>query len=219
MATPPKTLPADFFSGGAAPKPPETLPADFFSSAPRPSYPTDAGNQALSGTGIAVSPPPSAQLPAGMSEPKAPTNAPAAFGMSTRNPRSGRQYSEKDVAARVPIIDAPTEGVQEIGRGAATMSDPSMERKAHGLHQVLGGVAQVATPIVAPAMVATAVPSAIGLGVGMATQKGVQAATSAMGVPEGYSELAGDAAGLWQSRTEGSKYGSCHRSSPRCREP
>lgn len=182
---------ADWFAQNA-PKP--NTGGDWFAqNAPKAPSATDDANQALSGTGISVSGPNGPQLP---SELRDPTDQPTGFGMSTRNPRTGQQITEKSAAARVPIIDAPTSGVQDIGRGVATMSDPSMERKAHGLHQVLGGVAQVATPLAVVAGAAAPIPSLVGLGVGMGAQKATQGIAQAVGVPEGYSELAGDVAGV-----------------------
>lgn len=162
-------------------------------SAPKTPSATDDANQALSGTGITVSPPRGPKPPLELREPD---DSPTGFGMSTRNPRTGAQITEKSAAARVPIIDAPTTGVQDIAKGVATMSDPSLERKAHGLHQVLGGAMGVATPLAAPAIAANPIPAMVGIGAGMLAQTGVQKGAQAVGVPEGYSELAGDAAGI-----------------------
>ncbi len=158
---------------------------------------TDEANAAMAKSGISVSPP-NLPLPGNPTLPpelRAPTDQPTGFGMSTRNPRTGQQVTERSAAARVPIIDAPTSGVQDIGQGMATMSDPSWERKAHGAHQILGGLAQVATPVAAVAGAANLAPAIIGMGTGLGVQKGVQTGLEAAGVPEGYSELVGDVTG------------------------
>lgn len=182
---------ADWFSQNA-PKP--TTGGDWFSqNAPKVPSATDDANDALKGTGITVKGPQGPKPPLELREPD---DSPTGFGMSTRNPRTGQQITEKSAAARVPIIDAPTSGAQDIYNGAATMTDPSMERKAHGLHQVIGGVAQMATPLAAPAALAAPIPAAVGLGTGMLAQKGVTAGAEMVGVPQGYSELAGDVAGV-----------------------
>lgn len=142
---------------------------------------------------------PSAPVPAALREP---TNAAARYGMSSFNPRTGRQYTERDVAARVPIIDGPIEGPGQVADGMAAMTDPSMERKAHGVSQVIRGTANIAAPLLpvaaASAPIRVGAAMVTGTAAGLATDKGLEAA----GVPEGYRELAGDVtAGLAGGRT------------------
>lgn len=161
--------------------------------------PTDEANKALSTTGIKVSEP--FRLPnrgggpLALREPSDDLPASGAPGW-IQDGTSGktRPFTEKDEAAQSPLsnfLDSPYKGAQEIGEGAATMSDPSMERKAHGAHQVLSGAAGIAAPFVAPTLVSH--PVAVGLGI--TAQKGVQAGAKGAGLPGGYSELLGDAAG------------------------
>lgn len=165
-----------------APKP--VTPAvtrDWFSQNSPGSTTSDA-NQALSGTGLSVSSPQAPHVPGLDADKPAP---PRELRPGVTIPDSWKGVEDRRKGA-----------YSDIGAGVAAMSDPSMERKAHGLHQALGGATTLAAPAAIPAMAAAPVAAAVGIGLGMGTQKAVNAAGEWAGVPEGYRELAGDAAGV-----------------------
>jgi hypothetical protein len=136
---------------------------------------------------------PAAPIAAGLGTP---TDAPGSFGLGARNPRTGQPYSEKTVAARVPLLDAPTEGIKQMVGGVEAMADPSMNRKAHGASQIVRGAMGVAAPLLPVALAAAPVATGLTLAGGMLAGSGTENALKAVGVPEGYAELGGDVAGL-----------------------
>lgn len=95
-----------------------------------------------------------------------------------------------------PVDEALTEGSRMMYEGGkATWNEPTWERKAKGVSQVLRGAGTALSPALAPAALANPVATAGRLGLGMLAQQGVEGGAKAVGVPEGYSELAGDVAG------------------------
>lgn len=129
----------------------------------------DPANQALRNTGLQVRKPRGPDLPEGL------------------KPDNPNAYAPSGLKWALPAG-------KEIETGVATMSDPSMERKAQGLHQVASGAAQ----LVAPAILAGAgapIATAARIGAGMLAQKGVVEGGKALDVPEGYRNIAGDVVG------------------------
>lgn len=164
--------------------PPATLPLDFqgwdkpdqLKTTPAPSGQTsfikpdlDPANQALRNTGLQVRKPRGPDLPEGL------------------KPDNPNAYAPSGLKWALPAG-------KEIETGVATMSDPSMERKAQGLHQVASGAAQLAAPAVL-AGVGAPVVAATRIGAGLLAQKGVVEGGKALDVPEGYRNIAGDIVG------------------------
>ncbi len=137
--------------------------------------PTSQANEALSGTGLSVSAP-------------KPPATPAALKPDT---------PMQQVANQIPTYHDPTQGYKEMGEGASAMwNEPTMERKAHGLHQTLAGAAEVAKPLAIAGLASNPVTGGVALASGMGAQKVVDKVAEETGVPEGYREVLGDAAGL-----------------------
>jgi len=90
----------------------------------------------------------------------------------------------------------PFAGAQHIGRGIAALAEPGMKDKARGVHELVGGVSRIAAPLAPLAIAASPVTAPVALGTGLAAQTGVTEGLKAAGVPEEYSDLAGDAAGI-----------------------
>ncbi len=136
--------------------------------------PTEQANAALP-SGLSVTPPKGPQLPEEM------------------RPDNPNAYMPSGLRWALPPG-------KEIAQGVAQMSDPNMERKAQGLHQVVSGAAQLEAPTIL-AGAGAPVRTAIQLGKMAAAQQGVTRGGEAAGVPEGYRNLAGDAAaGLFLPR-------------------
>lgn len=147
-------------------------------SKPPTMTPTREANKALGNTGLTVSRPQQAIIPEGLQS----------------NP--DRSY-ENIVTPAVGLARKVMGGAfNDVGEGVAAMSDPSLDRKAHGLHQAASGAARMAIPAMIPGAIATPISTGLAIGAGLGVQQGVTAGAQKLGVPPGYSELAGDVAGL-----------------------
>src|ERR1035441_6409739 len=71
-----------------------------------------------------------------------------------------------------------------------------MRQKAGGLHQVIGGAFEAATPAMVAGGVTTPVKTAATVGAAMMAQKGTEVGLKYLGLPTEYAEVAGDLVGL-----------------------
>lgn len=107
-------------------------------------------------------------------------------------------------------------GAPSVRAGIRTIAEqPSLERKLHGAHQITSGMAGLASPGLAPAVVANPIPALARLGAGILGQQGVTSGLNAVGVPQGYSEAAGDLVGLGMSGVDPKTVGEIGGSIPR----
>ncbi len=107
-------------------------------------------------------------------------------------------------------------GAPSVRAGIRTIAqEPSLERKLHGVHQIGAGVAGLASPGLAPAMVANPILTLARLAQGVVGQQAVTGGLNALGVPQGYSEVAGDMTGLGMSGVDPKTVGEVGGSIPR----
>ncbi|HTX34230.1 MAG TPA: hypothetical protein VME43_04385, partial [Bryobacteraceae bacterium] len=89
-------------------------------------------------------------------------------------------------------------GMEQLGHGLFGIGHAeSGEQVAGATSDVIRGGLQTLTPFFAPGMLAHPLASAVGMGLFGAAQQTVEKTTGALGLPNGYSRLAGDIAGLW----------------------
>lgn len=157
---------------------------------------------------------PSAQSVPGMEKlggvPPAAGMPPVYAGHPGNLTESGESQTVNDAvnAPTIPFVGGPmalaqralgfsAQGAKTAVGGVEQMAQPGMRNKATGAHKVLAGAGQAVAPFVLPAAAATApVATAAGLAGGYLASKGAQAGLQAAGVPEEYSQLGGDIAGI-----------------------
>lgn len=86
--------------------------------------------------------------------------------------------------------------VADIGAGVEGLQNPNPERKAHATHQIVSGATRLTAPLAAPAIMAAPGAALLAGATGYGAQQGVDTLASLADVPQGYRELAGDAAAL-----------------------
>lgn len=92
--------------------------------------------------------------------------------------------------------DFEAKGAQKVAEGVAQAGQPGLRAKAGGVSKVLRGAGQMAAPMMIPAAVTAPLATTAGLATGSIAGAGTEAGLKAVGVPEEYSELAGDVAGV-----------------------
>jgi hypothetical protein len=197
------TLPANFSDWDD--DHPAKLPADFSGwdePKPRASVP---GMERLGGAAPAAGtpPPPPGPLesPQQLKSRRVAANAPSFI-----NPRTGKQYFGDDRGTGpLRVLDAPTEGAQEIGEGVSQMAEPGLREKAGGLHKAIGGAFKAATPLMVGAGAVAPLSTAATLAASMGAQAGTEKGLTAAGVAPEYAGLAGDVAGFAAGGLAGSK--------------
>jgi hypothetical protein len=147
-------------------------------------------NRALSGTGLSVPETKKPPLPAELSNAPRQSDAPDFI--------KGMYEAKFGISAPSTIGTAFREPAEQMGRGVAQIANArSGNDVAGGVSGVLrGGLATVSGPeSIVPMIAANPVGALTRLGAGLLAQKGVESGAEAIGVPEGYAELAGDVAG------------------------
>jgi hypothetical protein len=117
-----------------------------------------------------------------------------------RNPRTGRSYPVQDPGKErgpLSVLDNPITGVQHVAEGVSQMAEPGLREKAGGLHKVIGGTLEAATPLMVGAGAVAPLATAATLATGTAAQMGTEAALKKIGIPEEYAQFAGDLVGLF----------------------
>lgn len=98
-------------------------------------------------------------------------------------------------------------GLVDVAAGAGKVLAPGalkgnkfnrydLERRAEGAHQAIGGAFEAATPFMGASAVAAPVKTAATIAVGVVSQTAVAKGLKALGMPEAWADLAGDAAGV-----------------------
>lgn len=87
-------------------------------------------------------------------------------------------------------------GGSDIASGIESMTQPGVDPKLEGVHQIATGAGKMALPLVAPYAIANPLSFATALGTGLVGQKIGSTAAEAFGAPPGASDLIGDASGL-----------------------
>jgi len=88
-------------------------------------------------------------------------------------------------------------GAEQTGQGLHQMTHPeNLDDFLSGTSNALRGVGTLASPFVAPTVLAHPIRTALGVAAGTAGQQGTQAVMKALGAPEGASNLTGDAVGI-----------------------
>jgi hypothetical protein len=142
--------------------------------------------------------------------PPGPAAAPLPFGLMTaeqqaaaeppfRNPRTGIA-SPRLPPGREPlpfsVLEAPITGGKRMVAGAEHMAEPGLREKAGGLHEVIGGAFEAATPVMIATGLGAPLRTAAGVGTFMGVQTGTERLLKLLGVPLQYSALAGDLVGI-----------------------
>lgn len=125
--------------------------------------------------------------------------APPPTAPTFQNPRTGRiSVRQPPGQERGPLsmLDMPITGGKEIGAGVQQVQQPGWDAKAGGVSKVLRGAFEAATPFMLPSMAATPLATAGALAAGAVSQQAVEAGLTKLGLPPGWSALAGDLAGL-----------------------
>ena len=134
---------------------------------------------------------PKAPLPAGLETPEQ---------WRARQPlqrsRTGQLYQQTPVGS-FPVLDAPQTGITRMAGGVARMAEPGMREKAGGASDVIRGGLEAATPVMAATGLAAPLETAAAVGLGSVLQSGTEGGLKKLGVPEEYSDLAGDLVGLF----------------------
>lgn len=143
-----------------------------------------------------VPPPP---LPYGLQTGQQQADGAIASGSTFQNPRTGRIYPRLAPGTEggpLGMLDSPITGSQQIGQGVEQMAEPGMRQKAGGLHKVIGGAFEAATPLMAATGAGAPVRTALTLGAAMVSQAAVEAGLKRLGLPKEYAAVAGDLAGI-----------------------
>ena len=116
------------------------------------------------------------------------------------DPKTGERYHRVPIGAGQDpfskLIDAPfTGGATAVG-GAEEMAEPGLSAKASGLHKVIGGALEAASPLMVGAGIAAPVATAATVAASTATQSLTEAGLEKMGLGPEYSAVIGDLAGL-----------------------
>lgn len=117
-----------------------------------------------------------------------------------QNPRTGRIYPRQAPGREggpLGVLDNPVTGVQHVGEGVSQMAEPGLREKAGGLHKVLGGTLEAATPLMVGAGAAAPVATAATVATGTGAQAGSEWALKKIGLPEEYAAVVGDLVGLF----------------------
>ena len=94
------------------------------------------------------------------------------------------------------ILDMTAGGIGKLAQGVEQMAEPGGRQKAGGLHQVISGGFEAATPAMVAGGIAAPLKTAVVVGAAMAAQKGTEVGLKYLGLPREYSEVAGDLVGL-----------------------
>jgi hypothetical protein len=143
-------------------------------------------------------PVPAVALPYGLQTDQQKLSAPD--GPTYQNPRTGRRYVRQEPgkeAGPLSVLDTPYTGVVHAGEGVSQMAEPGMRNKAGGLHKLIGGGLEAATPLMVAAGATAPVATAATLATGAAAQTGAEAVLKKIGIPEEYAAVAGDLVGLF----------------------
>lgn len=119
--------------------------------------------------------------------------------------REGRVLPAADVSApggfaRTALwpLKFEAEGATQFGRGVAGLQRPqSGEQVAGAVSDIFRGGTTLATPFAAPSLLAHPLRAAAGLGIFSGAQAGTELLGRQLGLPEGYTRLAGDLVGLY----------------------
>src|SRR5215467_13221453 len=112
------------------------------------------------------------------------------------------QGLEKPLTTGEKALTAPLAyeraGMEQLGQGLEGITHPQGgEQMAGAASDIIRGGLQTATPFMLPEMVAHPLAAATGLATFGTAQAGVEALTKKLGLPEGYSRLAGDLLGMY----------------------
>lgn len=106
------------------------------------------------------------------------------------NYRTGQQYTVGQQLTPVPVLDAPVQGVQQIGQGIAQMAQPSAAEKLRGAGKVFVGGVDTLTPAFAGLGVTAPVDAALWYALSKATgEVGRGSAKLAGASPEDQQEI------------------------------
>jgi len=147
---------------------------------------------------MAANPPgvPSPPLPAGL---QSDDQRRAAAPLVT-DPKTGERYQQTPLGLGTDpftkLLDSTYTGSQQAGEGVAQMAQPELREKAGGLHKVISGVFEAATPLIAGAGVVAPAATAATLAGTMAAQTGVEAGLKKIGLAPEYAAVTGDLTAL-----------------------
>ena len=113
--------------------------------------------------------------------------------------RAKRGIQKINPQVAVGAAEMLTPGGSMVPSGVARIAgqgEPEIRKSVGGLSETARGVMEASTPLIAGAALRAPIQTGIALGTGMAAQQGTEAGLRAVGVPEEYSNLAGDVAGL-----------------------
>ena len=163
---------------------------------PTPQEAVDVATRNAQALADMVAHPPGVPMPQAPHELRGYTDAELNAPGNYINSRTGQRNTVRGDLQRFPVFDAPVDGAQGIARGVEQAAQPGMRNKAAGGAQVVEGAMKVAEPLMVATGVTAPLETALALGGGAAVQKGTEAGLNKLGVPQEYSRLAGDVAGL-----------------------
>ncbi len=116
------------------------------------------------------------------------------------NPRTGQRAKmlpPGQEGGPLGVLDMPQTGITRMGQGVDQMAQPQMREKAEGLHKVVSGAFEAATPLMVGAGAVAPAATAGTLAATTAAQAGTEAVLKKIGIPEEYAQVAGDLVGLF----------------------
>lgn len=116
------------------------------------------------------------------------------------NPRTGQRAKmlpPGQGGGPLNVLDSPLTGGARMGEGFDQMAEPGLRQKAGGLHKVIAGGFEAATPLMVGAGAVAPVATAATLAATTGAQAGTEAVLKKIGIPEEYAQVAGDLVGLF----------------------